>query len=89
MGTSISLGSGITETQILDSNFGGNGSLNLSFGSGNPDFGTNSTLILYQNTNTHQDFIEVEVIPEPGTWAMIVGGLAMLVLWQRRNNKRP
>jgi hypothetical protein len=31
--------------------------------------------------------IEVEVVPEPGTWAMMLGGLAMLVIWQRRRGK--
>jgi len=29
----------------------------------------------------------VEVVPEPGTWAMMLGGLAALILWQRRKNK--
>jgi hypothetical protein len=29
----------------------------------------------------------VEVIPEPGTWALLLGGLAMLVFWQRRKSK--
>ena len=28
--------------------------------------------------------IEVEVVPEPSTWAMIIGGLGVLVFWQRR-----
>jgi hypothetical protein len=31
--------------------------------------------------------IEIEVVPEPGTWAMMLGGLAMLVVWQRRKSK--
>jgi len=87
LGTSVSLGSGITETQILNSDFGGTGSLNLSFGSANSYYGANSSLFLYQNTNTGQDDIDVEVVPEPGTWAMMLGGLALLVVVQRRRSK--
>ena len=34
------------------------------------------------------DNIDVEVVPEPGTWAMMLGGLSVLILWQRRKNKR-
>ncbi len=30
---------------------------------------------------------DLEVIPEPGTWALMLGGLAALVFWQRRRNK--
>ncbi len=87
LGTSVSLGNGITETKILNSNFGGIGSLNLSFGSSNSFYGSNSFLFLYQNANTGVDDIEVEVVPEPGTWAMMLGGLALLILIQRRRNK--
>ncbi len=88
LGTSVSLGGGITETKILNSNFGGTGSLSLSFGGANTYYGANSSLFLYQNTNTGQDDIEVEVVPEPGTWAMMLGGLSMLLFWQRRKNGR-
>ena len=88
LGTSVSLGSGITETQILNSNFGGSGSVNLSFGSANSFYGTNSTLFLYQNTHTGQDDIEVEVVPEPGTWDLMLGGLCLLVVIQRRRNNK-
>ncbi|MEI9998877.1 MAG: autotransporter-associated beta strand repeat-containing protein [Verrucomicrobiota bacterium] len=28
--------------------------------------------------------IDVEVVPEPSTWAMMLGGLGLLLLWQRR-----
>jgi len=89
LGTSVVLGSGITETQILNSNYGGSGSLNLSFGSANSYYGTNSTLFLYQNTNTGVDDIEVEVVPEPGTWAMMLGGLVLLIFIQRSRRKDP
>jgi fibronectin-binding autotransporter adhesin len=30
---------------------------------------------------------DLEVVPEPSTWAMMIGGLAVLVFWQRRKNK--
>jgi hypothetical protein len=30
---------------------------------------------------------DLEVVPEPGTWAMMLGGLALLVFIQRRRNK--
>jgi hypothetical protein len=33
------------------------------------------------------DDIDVEVVPEPGTWALMLGGLAMLFVIQRRRNK--
>ena len=89
LGTSVSLGSGITETQILNSNFGGSGSVNLSFGSANSFYGTNSTLFLYQNTHTGQDDIEVEVVPEPGTWALMLAGLGLLIFIQRSRRKNP
>ena len=84
----MSLGSGVTETKILNSNFGGSGSVNLSFGSANSYYGTNSTLFLYQNTNTGVDDIEVEVVPEPGTWAMMLGGLALLIFIQKQRRRQ-
>ena len=30
---------------------------------------------------------DLEVVPEPGTWALMIGGLALLVFIQRRKNK--
>ena len=30
---------------------------------------------------------DLEVVPEPGTWALVIGGLALLVVIQRRRNK--
>ena len=63
------------------------GSLGLTFGStiDNTYYGTNSYFVLYQNTGI--DDIEVEVVPEPSTWAMMIGGLSVLIFWQRRKNK--
>ena len=34
------------------------------------------------------DDIDVEVIPEPGTWAMMLSGLALLLVLQRRKRKQ-
>jgi autotransporter-associated beta strand protein len=31
---------------------------------------------------------DLEVVPEPGTWALMIGGLAVLVFIQRRRNKQ-
>jgi fibronectin-binding autotransporter adhesin len=31
---------------------------------------------------------DLEVVPEPSTWAMMIGGLAVLVFWQRRKNSK-
>ena len=34
------------------------------------------------------DEIAVEVVPEPGTWALMFGGLVFLTFWQRRKNAK-
>jgi autotransporter-associated beta strand protein len=88
LGTSTgTLASGLI-TPILNSNFGGSGDLTLSLSSGAAGYyGNGSYLFLYQNSTTGADDIEVEVVPEPGTWALMLGGLAMLVAWQRRKNR--
>jgi hypothetical protein len=49
-------------------------------------YATNS--FLYLNTAGGVDDIDVEVVPEPGTWALMLGGLAMLVFWQRRKTRQ-
>jgi autotransporter-associated beta strand protein len=92
LGTSSSTGqfAGLSTTylgnniwEINNSGLNGNGNLALSLtGSAATYYGANSYLFIYQNGST--DDIEVEVIPEPGTWAMMLGGLAILVVWQRR-----
>jgi fibronectin-binding autotransporter adhesin len=60
------------------------GGLTLAFGSGGAGY-ENSYLFLV-NTGGVDD-IEVEVVPEPGTWALMLGGLTLLVVWQRRKSK--
>ncbi len=45
--------------------------------------GYNATLSL----NAGNVILTVAVVPEPGTWAMMLGGLAMLVTIQRRKSK--
>jgi autotransporter-associated beta strand protein len=89
LGTSTgSLSTGLI-TPILNSGNGGSGDLTLALSSGAAGYyGGHSYLFLYQNSTTGVDDIEVEVVPEPGTWALMLGGLAMLICWQRRNRKR-
>jgi fibronectin-binding autotransporter adhesin len=56
--------------------------LTLSFGGSQPpSWYANSYLFL--NTVGGVDDIEVEVVPEPGTWAMIIAGFGMLLGIQR------
>ncbi len=88
LGTSSgSLSTGLT-TQILNSGVGMSGNLTLALtGLSDTWYGANSYLFLYQNSTTGADDIEVEVVPEPGTWALMLGGLAMLIFWQRTRRK--
>jgi fibronectin-binding autotransporter adhesin len=83
LGAVLQSGSGFTETLITGTN------LQLAFGSSvDSSYYANSYLVLYQNTNTGVDDIDVVVVPEPGTWALMLGGLALLVTIQRRRNKQ-
>ena len=87
LGTSTVNGN-VTITQIIGSGAGGNGNLTLALtGLASSYYSSNSYLFLYQNSVTGADDIEVEVVPEPGTWALMLGGLAMLVLIQRARRK--
>jgi fibronectin-binding autotransporter adhesin len=85
--SSGTLSSGLI-TPILNSGYNGTGNLSLNLLAGAAGYyGANSYLFLYQNTNTGVDDIEVEVVPEPSTWAMMLGGLVVLVFIQRRKSK--
>ena len=77
LGASTAVGGG-TETIITGNN------LQLAFGStlDQSYYGNGSYLVLYQSSGV--DDIDVVVVPEPGTWAMMLGGLAVLIVWQRR-----
>ena len=32
--------------------------------------------------------IDVQVVPEPGTWALMLGGFALLVIYQRSRRSK-
>ena len=50
-------------------------------------FYNNSYLVFVGNGSGAYN-IDVQVVPEPGTWALMLGGFALLILWQRaRRNK--
>jgi hypothetical protein len=70
----------ITPIALSGVNQGGN--LVVNAGANYPS----SYLFLYQNSAGVDD-IEVEVAPEPGTWAMLLGGLALLAFWRRASRK--
>ena len=62
--------------------------LTLNFtGVGAPAGWYNNSYVFLVNSGGVDD-IEVEVVPEPSTWALMLGGLALLVLWQRRKGQR-
>ncbi len=63
------------------------GGLNLAFSPtlANTWYATNSVLFL--NTSGGVDDIEVDVVPEPNTYALILGGLVALVFWQRARRR--
>jgi fibronectin-binding autotransporter adhesin len=72
--------------QVLASSNGQSGNLALALsGQAATWYGNGS--YLYLNDSAGVDDIDVEVVPEPGTWAMMLGGLAVLILWQRRKGK--
>jgi autotransporter-associated beta strand protein len=78
LGATTNLGNGATETIITGNN------LQLAFGSSLDQsyYGAHSYLVLYQASGV--DDIDVVVVPEPGTWALMIGGLGVLLFWQRR-----
>jgi fibronectin-binding autotransporter adhesin len=75
---------GGTMTQI-DAN--GNSALLLGLsGIAQTYYGTNSYLFLYQNASGADD-IEVMVVPEPSTWALLVAGLGCVITVQLRRRR--
>jgi len=46
-----------------------------------------STPVYPDPTLYYQSGVGLEVVPEPGTWALMLGGLALLIVIQRRRNK--
>ncbi len=69
----------------------GNQILNLNFTFTNeyPGAGYYSQSILELVNNGSNGFsVDVEVIPEPGTWALMLGGFALLVIYQRARRSK-
>jgi PEP-CTERM motif len=62
--------------------------LTLSFGGSQPPAWYANSYLFLVNNGSNVDDIEVEVVPEPGTWAMMLGGLALLVFIQRQRGAR-
>jgi fibronectin-binding autotransporter adhesin len=86
-GTASGSGTGQYSGITVDANNKIISGLTFSFvGSQPPAYYANSYLFLVDNGGV--DDIEVEVVPEPSTWAMIFGGLGMLLFWQRRKTRR-
>jgi hypothetical protein len=67
-------GTGFGYTAIAINQLGSDGSTALSGGQSYP------ATVLYLSNG------DLEVVPEPGTWALMLGGLALLVLIHRRKN---
>jgi autotransporter-associated beta strand protein len=69
-----------------------NGSVGgATFGAGNANVIVNGgTLqsVNYDVTDGSLSAITVTVVPEPGTWASLIGGLGILVVWQRSRRRR-
>ncbi len=74
---------------IVGSGPNGTGNLAITLNGLASTYYSNSYLILVDNVNGEDsgDAIEVEVVPEPGTWAMMLGGFVMLIFIQRRRKK--
>jgi fibronectin-binding autotransporter adhesin len=60
------------------------GGLSLSFAPALANSWYAGHSFLYIDTTNGVDDIDVSVVPEPGTWALMLGGLAALLFWQRR-----
>jgi hypothetical protein len=99
-GTSADFANLVTTTNGVTDSLGANGYvLGVSTGTGlnytafNIEmFDINGTQINtssnYQGLQLYLNNGDLEVVPEPGTWALMLGGLALLIVIQRRKNKR-
>ncbi len=74
----------ITNEVINGQSFAVINGLNLTFAPSLANTWYAGHSFLFLDTSSGVDDIEVEVVPEPGTWALMIGGLAALVFWQRR-----
>lgn len=70
---------------LIDSTGGITGSLATTLGTF--DDGLYSGQLILTGDDLELQVSDAEAIPEPGTWALMLGGLALLVVIQRRKNK--
>ena len=70
----------------VDNGSGGYTAFNIEMLS--PSGGVINSSSNYENLQLYLNGGNLEVVPEPSTWAMMLGGLAVLVLWQRRRSSR-
>jgi fibronectin-binding autotransporter adhesin len=68
-------------TAITFNEFGADGVTPLT------NAGANGRDVSYLTPSLYLYNGELEVVPEPGTWALMIGGLALLIVIQRRRNK--
>jgi fibronectin-binding autotransporter adhesin len=73
--------------EILNSGNGQGGNLALALSGLSATYYANGSYLFINNASGVDD-IEVEVVPEPGTWALMLGGLVMLLWIQRKRSVR-
>jgi hypothetical protein len=85
----------LTSAGLADENFLGAGNAhNLSLADYNAitidqvgPIGPLTGTAVYPDAVLYLNGGDLEVVPEPGTWALMIGGLAALVFWQRRRSE--